>query len=73
MWRRVSIASIRFTTRLSSSTCRVVLLSCACRVDARDIEVPAPLDGGGDPEAVIKQSRLHYGVRRDVQPGQGIA
>jgi len=32
--------------------------------DAREIDVPAPIVDGGNPEAVIKQSRLHYGVSR---------
>jgi DNA helicase HerA-like ATPase len=36
--------------------------------DASEIAVPAPLRGGGNPTAVVKQSRLHYGSRRiDVE------
>lgn len=36
--------------------------------DACEVEVPPPLRGIGNPEAVIKQSRLHYGSRRtDVE------
>jgi hypothetical protein len=34
--------------------------------DAREIDVPTPAEVGGNPGAVIKQSRLHYGVRREV-------
>jgi hypothetical protein len=34
--------------------------------DATEVSVPAPTRGTGNPAAVIKQSRLHYGVRREV-------
>jgi hypothetical protein len=33
--------------------------------EASEVTMPAPLRGVGHPEAVIKQSRLHYGVRRE--------
>jgi len=34
--------------------------------NAREVDIPAPVRGRGNPEAVIKQSRLHYGVRREI-------
>jgi hypothetical protein len=33
--------------------------------DACEADVPAPVRGVGNPTAVVKQSRLHYGVRRE--------
>jgi hypothetical protein len=36
--------------------------------EASQVAFPAPLRGVGNPSAVIKQSRLHYGSRRaDVE------
>ena len=32
--------------------------------EACEVEIPAPVRGMGNPASVIKQSRLHYGVRR---------
>lgn len=34
--------------------------------DAAEIQVPGPLRGVGNSEAVIRQSRLHYGAGRDL-------
>jgi hypothetical protein len=37
--------------------------------DPSEVAVPAPVRGVGNPQAVIKQSRLHYGNRRSVVEG----
>ena len=34
-------------------------------LDAKEVVVPAPIRGRGNAEAVKKQSRIHYGVRRE--------